>query len=206
LGELKRPPEMSVSRETLDRLEIYADLLKHWQGKINLVAPSTIADLWERHFVDSAQIWTYAPPGVQKWVDLGSGAGFPGLVVATLARESNPDMAFTLIESDARKGVFLRTVVRELGLNATVLTSRIEVTKSQAADIVSARALAPLDRLLGYAYPHLNANGVCIFHKGARFVEELEQAKKVWSFDVTHQVSQVDRKSAVLILSGIRHA
>lgn len=155
--------------------------------------------------MDSAQIYSYAPHNVRKWVDLGSGAGFPGLVVATLAHEANPDIAFTLVESDARKGAFLRTVIRELGLNATVLTSRIEATEPQKADIVSARALAPLDKLLGYAYPHLNADGICIFHKGARVGEELVQARNLWSFDVTHKESLIDQESTVLILSGIHH-
>jgi 16S rRNA (guanine527-N7)-methyltransferase len=206
LGEKAFSDTFDVSRETLDRLRLYEELLIRWQEKINLVAPSTIPDLWGRHFSDSAQIWSLATGNARHWVDLGSGAGFPALVVAALARESQPELQFTLIESDARKGVFLRTVIRELDLYATVLTARIEAAKPQRADIVSARALAPLDRLLGYAYPHLNASGVCIFHKGARAADELERAQMTWSFTTKQHVSKVDPESSVLILSGIQHA
>ena len=117
---------INVSRETMDRLESFAALAKKWNPSINLVARSTLADLWDRHIVDSAQVYRFAPQNAVHWVDIGSGGGFPGIVVAAMAKELSPNTKFTLIESDQRKSTFLRTAARELDLKLTVLADRIE--------------------------------------------------------------------------------
>ena len=135
-----------VSRETVERLETHVALLCKWNPRINLVAASTLAEVWTRHVADSAQLWPLRPPGARLWLDLGSGAGFPGLVVAALAAEEAPDLRVRLVESDARKAAFLATVAREADLPAEVLVERWQRLPPQAADVVSARALAPLDR------------------------------------------------------------
>ena len=117
--------QSNVSRETLERLDVYADLLRRWTRKINLVSKGSLEGLWTRHFLDSAQLLTLAPESSVSWADLGSGGGFPGAVVAVLAAETRPDLKVTLVESDQRKAVFLRTVLRETGVAGDVLTARI---------------------------------------------------------------------------------
>ena len=200
----KLKSSFDVSRETIERLEAYAALLRKWNKAINLVGRTTIPNLWERHFLDSAQIFSLCPEDAKVWVDLGSGAGLPGLVVATLAAQMNPDLAVICIESDQRKATFLRTVIRELDLKAQVKVRRIEETTSLNGDVVSARALAPLPDLLSYAERHLNPSGKAIFLKGSGYLQEIEQAKADWSFDIQAIPSKTDRDGAVLILGGIR--
>ncbi len=196
--------EFDVSRETMARLDAYAALLKKWNKAINLVGKATLPDLWQRHFLDSAQLFTFCPPEARSWADLGSGAGLPGLVVATLAKQSRPDLRVICIESDQRKAAFLRTVIRELELNAEVRAGRIEESAPIGADIVSARALAPLPRLLSYAERHLAGQGKAIFPKGSGYLQEIEQARREWSFDIQTIPSKTDGEGAVLILGGIR--
>ena len=140
---------VNVSRETKANLRKYADLLVKWNQKINLISASTVADLWSRHIVDSAQIYNLCPDAQGIWADFGSGGGFPGLVVAIIAKELNPDLKVVLVESDQRKATFLRTIIRETVLSATVKTERIETLMPIGADVVSARALAELSELLG---------------------------------------------------------
>jgi len=141
---------MNVSRETSDKLEHYEATLRRWNPKINLVAKSTLDDLKKRHFEDSAQVLKRIPEETTRLVDLGSGGGFPGLVIAILASELGYPAETVLIESDQRKSAFLRTVLRETGTKATVLTERIEQAPPQVADILTARALTDLAGLLGY--------------------------------------------------------
>ena len=133
-----------VSRETQERLEIYGDLLTKWNPRINLVSKKSLDEMWTRHFADSAQIFALAPHSVDHWVDMGSGGGFPGLVVAILGQDGGSPRRMTLIESDARKAAFLRVVIRETGLTATVLNERIEKAAPQSANVLSARALTDL--------------------------------------------------------------
>lgn len=194
----------NVSRETIEHLDAYAALLTKWNKAINLVAPSTIASLWSRHFLDSAQILDVAPKNAKSWVDMGSGAGFPGLVVACLAKEKHPDLGMTCIESDQRKSVFLQTVIRNLGLKATVISQRIEQVPRLGADIVSARALSRLEVLLGYADRHLSPEGTAIFLKGAGFGREIEQAQDNWTFDIRTEPSKTDADGALLICGGLK--
>jgi len=195
--------ERDVSRETLARLETYAGLLEKWNPAINLVAKSTLPDLWSRHFLDSAQLFDLRPEGARRWADLGSGGGFPGLVVAILAAEEAPQMRVALVESDHRKAAFLRTVVRETGISADIHAERIETLAPLAADVLSARALAPLSQLLGFAERHLSPSGRALFPKGATYQAELTEALAQWRFDVQKTPSKTDPGSVILSIGGI---
>lgn len=187
-----------VSRETLEQLDIYADLLKSWNRKINLVSPKTLDVLWTRHFLDSQQLLAHSGP-VAHWVDLGSGGGFPGAVVAILAGEGQKT---TLIESDQRKSAFLRTLARET-CGFDVISKRIEEAEPQAADVVSARALASLSDLLPYIQRHLSLGGRALLPKGRKAQEEINQALEHWRFDCETYPSTTDPDAIVLALGEI---
>lgn len=196
-----------VSRETTELLQVYAALLEKWSAKINLVAPGTIAQLWDRHILDSAQVFTLAPRSASTWVDLGAGGGLPGLVCAILAREKMPDCKFVLIESDQRKAAFLMTATRELGLTQVqTLAHRIEAAIPQGAQVVTARALAPLPQLLALVTRHLVPGGVALLPKGRTYAEELEAARREWHFDATAHISQTDPMARVLEIKEITRA
>ena len=199
------PDWLDVSRETFERLQSFVALVEKWNPAINLISKSGIPLLWQRHVLDSAQLFDFASQNTKTWCDLGSGGGFPGIVIAILAQEKLPELRLTLVESDRRKSVFLTEAARQLGLNLAVATCRIEDLAPQAADIVSARALAPLDVLCGYAARHLNALGTAIFPKGAAAADEIRDAKKSWVFDLTEMRSRTDANAAVLVLKGLRH-
>lgn len=192
-----------VSRETLDRLRTYEALLKKWNPAINLVSRNSLENAWERHFRDSAQIFNLAPAGAAHWADLGSGGGFPGLVVAALAAEKAPDMKVTLVESDGRKATFLRTAAREMGLTVDVVNERIEVLPPLAADVISARALAPLAQLLAFAERHLTHGGTALFQKGAAYTDEIAEALASWRFEVQKIPSRTESGAVILSIGGI---
>lgn len=196
---------INVSRETMDRLALYSDLLKKWNPKINLVARSTIDQMWQRHFVDSAQLFNLKPESCDHWVDLGSGGGFPGLVIAILRAELQPEMQVTLIESDERKSAFLRTVLREAGVKGKVITNRVEKEPAVGADVISARALADLSTLLGFASQHLKPSGSCLFPKGVRWEKELESARESWRFECESFKSETEAAAVVLKIGNIAH-
>ncbi len=197
---------LDVSRETKDRLEAYAELLRKWNPKINLVSKSTIDDLWTRHIADSAQIYALAPHTVRHWADLGSGGGFPGLVIAIMGAEHGSPLKVTLVESDSRKCAFLRTVIRETRANATVLNERIEVLPELNADILSARALGSLDLLLSFAERHLAANGTAIFQKGVNWEKELADAQSKWNFDHQLVKSKTETGPVIMKITGVTRA
>jgi len=192
-----------VSRETIAALEVYEKLLKKWNPAINLVSVSTLNDVWRRHFLDSAQIWGLRPNDITKWVDLGSGGGFPGLVLAVIAKEVAPDMAFVLVESDIRKATFLREVSRTLSLNTTIHAQRIEELEPQNGDVVSARALAPLPKLLPLAARHLGNSGICLFSKGESVETELTEARKYWKFTLEKSPSITGSGGIILKIGGL---
>ncbi len=194
---------LDVSRETLDRLNTYEALLKKWNKAINLVSPSTIKDARSRHFVDSAQIYTLARENWHIWCDMGSGGGFPGMVIAILAAELNPNGEVVLMESDQRKATFLRTVARETGVRARVYSERIEAIEPVNADVLSARALASLDQLFGFAERHLKPEGQALFPKGATWQQEVEDAQRSWSFSHEVHKSIVELNSVILSIGGI---
>ena len=194
-----------ISDQAIDRLNQFVTLVLKWNPTINVIAKSTVTDIWNRHILDSIQVIRCARPEQRLWLDLGSGGGFPGVVVAILAAELFPDLRFTLVESDKRKSVFLTQAARQLALSFTVLSGRIEEIDPQYADVVSARALAPLQELCGLAKRHLSAQGVCAFLKGANADAEIDQAAKNWSFDLERSDSITDPRSSVLFLRGLEH-
>ncbi|MBE3638275.1 16S rRNA (guanine(527)-N(7))-methyltransferase RsmG [Mangrovicoccus algicola] len=196
--------QFDVSRETRDRLRIYQGLLEKWNSKINLVAPSTLAESWERHFLDSLQVFHLQKEEPRHWCDLGSGAGFPGMVAAIAAVGAGWNSSFTLIESDQRKCTFLRTVSRETGIPVTILAERIEDAPAQRADVISARALAPLPRLLPWVLRHVAPNGRAFLPKGRKYQQEIEEVRDNFAFSLEINPSQVDSESVILKLESIR--
>ena len=201
----KLPEWLNVSRETEQRLGDLCDLVVRWNKAINLISKASADQIWDRHMLDSAQTFGLAPPNARRWADLGSGGGFPGLVVAILALEQRPDLDLVLVESDIRKCVFLREAIRELKLGATVLAQRVEDLAPLQADVVSARALAPLSVLCAYAHRHLTPSGTALFLKGATSASELAEAAKTWSFAVSEQASKTDPSATVLIMRSFHH-
>jgi 16S rRNA (guanine527-N7)-methyltransferase len=196
-------PGLDVSRETAERLAKHAALLRAWNPKINLVSKQTLADLETRHFADSAQLLALAPPDATTWADLGSGGGFPGLVIAILAAESHPALHVTLVESDQRKAVFLRTVAQRTGVPVTVLADRIESVPPIGTDVLSARALAPLTTLLDHAHRHLASSGTALFPKGANWRAEVDEALERWRFRCDNLPSATSPDGAILRIGEI---
>ncbi len=185
-----------VSRETLEKLKRYQALLEKWQAKINLVSATTLPELWERHFLDSWQILPHLGEA-RSLADLGSGAGFPGLVIAAC----RPDLELHSIDSDTRKIAFQIDVARELGLKVKFHSARVETLAGKlAVDIVAARALAPLAQLLGWAAPLLVPGGLCTFLKGATYESELTQAKTAWHMGAEIVPSLSEPGAALLLL------
>ena len=195
--------QVDVSRETFERLEAYVALLTKWNTAINLVSPSTISQIWSRHILDSAQIYGLAPENPNIWCDLGSGGGLPALVVSIMAKDIRPGLSMTCIESDLRKATFLRTVARELDLKLTVRSERIEKAEPQSADILSARALAPLNALCGFAKRHLKPGGVAIFPKGENYRQEVHEALENWSFQLDTYPSKTHPNAVILKIGEI---
>ncbi|CUK13758.1 Ribosomal RNA small subunit methyltransferase G [Ruegeria denitrificans] len=193
---------LDVSRETIDRLEIYVDLVRRWNPKINLVSRNSLNDVWSRHILDSVQVFRCAEQ-IEHWVDLGSGGGFPGMVCAIMAVDEVPDAKFTLVESDQRKSAFLRNVVRESGANCAVISKRIEAVDPLNADIVSARALADLPTLLSFCDRHLQKSGTALLPKGASWKKELNDACKEWNFDCETITSLTEPQAVILRIKGV---
>jgi 16S rRNA (guanine527-N7)-methyltransferase len=192
---------MNVSRETQERLDIYLELLRKWSPKINLVSPASLKDAARRHFDDSLQIASLTPEGAKSWIDMGSGGGFPGAVVAIALAGSG--LEITLIESDQRKAAFLRTVSRETKTPFKVIAQRIEDVPAMNSDVVSARALAPLADLLEYAEPHLVPHGKALFMKGGSWRNEVRDAQKIWRFTCDAHTSMTNPDAAVLEIGGL---
>jgi 16S rRNA (guanine527-N7)-methyltransferase len=192
----------SVSRETLDRLRLFDTLLRRWTARVNLIAAATVDQVWTRHILDSAQLFDLSPANGH-WVDLGSGGGFPGLVIAIIAAAERPSLATTLVESDLRKGAFLATVARETGLRTSILTERIESLPDLQADVLSARALAPLPRLLDLSARHMKPGATALFPKGARHDAEIRDALANWRFSYKKHPSLTDPSATILALTGV---
>ena len=187
-----------VSRETSQRLTVFTELLTRWNSKINLVSPGDLDHLWTRHIADSLQLASDLPPDTS-FVDLGSGGGFPGLILAIAT--GNP---VTLVECDLRKASFLREAARATGVPAIVVAKRIERIELPASQVVTARALAPLPRLLGWASRFLAPDGICLFLKGRGAAAELTAAMAEWHMTVSRRPSQTDPDGVILRLSELR--
>jgi len=196
--------ELGVSRETSDQLTAYVALLEKWQAKINLVGPKTMADVWRRHVLDSGQLFDLIPAEAKTILDLGSGAGFPGLVIALMGRDrGRPDFSVNLVESDQRKSVFLREVIRVTTAPAQVFAQRAEAIKLPAADVITARALAPLAELLAIASHFARPDTICIFPKGIDIESELTEASRYWKIAGLERVpSRTDPHATLLRLRG----
>jgi 16S rRNA (guanine527-N7)-methyltransferase len=196
-----------VSRETLDRLRTYEALLKSWQKAVNLVSPATLEEVWHRHFADSAQLLNFSPPEGKIWFDLGSGGGFPGLVLAILLAEKNSDARMTLVESDSRKAAFLGEVARKTGVAVEIRCERIEKcatqAKSQIKDVITARALAPFSKLLGLVLPIFSPQTVALFPKGRDAEAEVLEAKQQFAFDYTLFPSLTDGQARIVALRNL---
>ena len=197
---------IDVSRETIDALKEFADLLTKWNRSINLVAKSTIPDIWNRHIIDSAQLlgWDLQEP--PNWIDIGSGGGLPGIVVAIILKDSHPTGTVTLVESDQRKSAFLRTAATTLGLSAEIKAERAEMLAPVDANVLSARALMPLEGLLSLGQRHLKIDGRLLLLKGRTYKEELEAAQKHWKFDVVARPSLTDNEAKMLEIRNVARA
>ena len=199
-----------VSRETISAwptvFSAYAEILAKWQKTINLVGPKTLPEVWTRHFLDSAQLAPLVPAGARTLTDLGSGAGFPGLVLAILL----PQLSVRLVESDARKAAFLAEAARatlgteQAKARVTIIRGRAEDLDPAPQDVVTARALAPLERLLGWAAPCLSDGTICLFPKGEDAASELTEAAKGWTMTIVRHPSLTDPRATILELSHVR--
>ncbi len=182
------------------KLRQFASLVARWSAKINLVSKADITHIWDRHVQDSLALVPHIPAGTTSAIDLGSGAGFPGLVLCIAT-----GIPFTLIESDRRKAAFLLDAARELDASAKILNSRIEAARTIPAPLVTARALAPLDKLLGLAAPHLAPGGICLFPKGKNAAQELAEARVLWQMEEEQFPGTSGPGSWILKLGKIHH-
>jgi 16S rRNA (guanine527-N7)-methyltransferase len=195
----------TVSRETAERLEVLAALVRKWNPAINLVAGGSLSALWDRHIADSLQLVPLAGRP-RLWCDLGSGGGFPGLVVAAVLAETTPEARVYLVESDGRKAAFLRTAAQAMALQVTVHAQRAEVLAPLRADVVSARALAPLSVLLPLVRRHLAPGGLALLPKGGRHADEVAAARRLFTFALTAHPSATSPDGSILAITEIGDA
>ena len=197
--------QFDVSRETFSLLSRYVNVLEAWQAKMNLVSASSLKDVWQRHIADSYQLCQYLPSHAKTVCDVGSGAGFPAVVMAIWALENRPDLEFILIESITKKTVYLNDVKETLGLkNVQILNARAENLKNIKADVITARAVAELNKLFALTHPLLKMNTVQILPKGKSFYQELFEAKKFWNFDCDVVQNSVQADGVILLVSNLR--
>ena len=196
--DVQAPDWLNVSRETLTALQNFADEVARWNGAINLVSKSALADLWQRHIWDSAQLYDLGAGQGGVWLDMGSGGGFPGIVMAIMGAQN-----LVLAEVDQRKATFLREVSRKLALQTRVISARLDEIPPCNAQTITARALAQLTDLLAHASRHLSPAGRAIFPKGRGFQHEIDAALKDWVFSCTNVPSKTDADAAILIVENI---
>lgn len=194
---------LHVSRETYERLEHFERLVLKWSPRINLISKADHADIWARHILDSAQIYSHIPNDAQIHADLGSGGGFPGVVLSILNLDTDPKRQTVLLESDKRKATFLRTAIRETGCSAKVIDARIEDIPALSADVVTARALAPLEALLPMVAQHIKPDGCALLPKGVGVEKELERARERHHFQVVTHPSLTDPRAQLLEIRGL---
>ena len=195
--------EAGVSRETLDDYRAWHALLLKWNRRINLVSPTALDDFWRRHALDSWQITPHIPKNAREFIDLGSGAGFPGLSIAIECKRRGQGEVL-MVEAAGKKTSFLRTVIRELGLPARATSERAEVLEPKAYDVISARAFAPFPRLMSYAQPFWGENSLGLFLKGESAPAELTEAEKSWRYEVETVPSLSDPTGSVLKVTGLK--
>lgn len=192
-----------VSRETTERLMAFEALFRKWSSAINLASPSTLADLWTRHILDSSQIFPLAP-GAKRWLDLGSGGGFPGIVTACFLKDV-PGASIDLVESAGKKAAFLRTAAGHLSVPARTHSARIEAMWDEidVPDVVTARALASLSDLFMLAEPWLAKGSKALFQKGRDYQREIDESRVGWSFDLIQHESAIDKASVILEIRNL---
>lgn len=195
------PAQFTLTPDAKAQFEKFLVLLQRWNARINLVGRTDVADIWQRHIFDSAQLGRLLPPGTDSLIDLGSGAGFPGLVLAVLTRRR-----VHLVEADQRKAAFLQEAVQVLGVDATIHAQRAEFLHLPPARAITARALAPLPRLLSLVAPLLAPAGICLFPKGNNVAAELTAARQEWHMHVEHFPSRTDPDGTILRIREIRRA
>jgi len=195
-----------ASVKTTEKLKLYEVELKRWQKAVNLVAPGTLDQIWHRHFADSAQLAEFLPETAKQIVDVGSGGGFPGLVLAILLCKDS-DVKVTLVESDQRKAAFLRETARRIKIPVEIMSTRIEsnasVEQLNSVDTVTARAFAPLDRLFGLVFPVFSRQTVGIFLKGRDFGREIELARQSWTFDFELRESKTEPEGRIIVVRDL---
>jgi 16S rRNA (guanine527-N7)-methyltransferase len=194
----------SVSRETFDSVVAFEAIFRKWAARINLVGPSTLNEIWQRHILDSAQL-ARIEPHPRKWLDLGSGGGFPGAIMALVLKD-RPGASIDLVESNSKKAAFLRTALAELGAPARIHAKRIEDAYSlvREPEIVTARALAPLVKLLDLAEPWLASGAKGLFHKGREYQSEIKESAAAWNHDLVEHKSLIDADSVILEVRNLR--
>ena len=190
-----------ASRETLDRFRVYQALLEKWAPRINLVGASTLPSFWSRHILDSAQILPLAPASALSWVDFGSGAGFPGLVLAALLRD-RPNSSVRLIEASAKRCAFLREAARAMEVQVEIIQAKAEDVTPNPSDVVTARAFTSLERLIAYAVPWLHDQSQALFPKGEEIQAEITQASTQWEFQSIIYPSISDSRGCVVKISN----
>lgn len=193
----------NVSRETYDKLKAYEASLHEWQKKFNLVSNSTLENAWERHFLDSVQLFSLLPQNAKVLYDFGSGAGFPGMVLAIMANEKTPYLKVNLVESTGKKTLYLNEVKKLTSTKVTIINKRIEHLRPQIADVITSRALSSLKELLGYSLPFCGPHTVCIFPKGKKYAEEIAEAKAQWNFDCKLVKSEQSDEGMILVITHL---
>lgn len=203
LGPSEFQAKAGITPETLELYKRWHELLTRWNSRINLVASGTLNDFWLRHALDSHQTYPCLPTGTKSVIDLGAGAGLPGIAMAIMMRDTQ-NARVTLVESNGKKCNFLRTVIRELSLPANVVQHRAENLTPEPYDVVTARAFAPLPRLLSYTQPFWHGGTLGIFPKGESWETEINNAAAEWEFKYEARPSQTDDQARILIVKGLR--
>ncbi len=193
----------NVSRETFSKLEVYHSSLLEWQNKFNLVSKNSLDDAWNRHFIDSIQLVEYIPDDAKSLIDMGSGAGFPGMVLAILLNERTPYLKVTLVESITKKTLYLNHVKETASVKVEIINGRVEQIKNRKFDVVTSRAMTSLIDLLDYAYPFLNKKGVCVFPKGKSWNEEVNIAKNKWNFNFEVFDSKTSEEGKIILIRNL---
>ncbi|MBR1648561.1 MAG: 16S rRNA (guanine(527)-N(7))-methyltransferase RsmG [Alphaproteobacteria bacterium] len=193
----------NVSRETFLKLKLYHQSLIEWQNKFNLVSPSSLNQAWNRHFEDSMQLFSLIPPTSKTLLDMGSGAGFPGMVLAIMANEKTPYLKVSLVDSVTKKTLYLKHVKEITQTDAEIINARVESLFKRKFDVITARAVTALNDLLGYAHPLLNSYGTCIFPKGRSWCEEVEKARKEWNFSLNPLSSTTSEEGKILVITEL---
>lgn len=193
----------NVSRETIDELRAYEASLKEWQSKLNLVSRASLETAWERHFLDSMQLYHLIPKNAKIMYDFGSGAGFPGMVLAIMLKNRTPYLNINLVESIKKKTAYLNEVKRITNTGVNIINDRIENIRPQIADVITSRALASLDKLFGYTERFFGKNTKCIFPKGRSYEEEIKEAQKHWKFNVEVLPNEQSDEGVILVITNI---